>query len=223
MSVSGVLCLQGGRELTPPCAEMDATVLARSDGRVVVLAGAARIGSDYAGASQRTVAHYRKLGADVDVVTDPRDDAVQALDGLADGIGLIVMPGGSPGGLLDVLTTIDGGSIGRRIAELWQSGAAISGASAGAMVLCTQTVRPDGHGGIAAGLGFVDGIAVPHWTSGSERRWSLPDGLVWGLPECGGVIIDGDQMTAVGQGDPSVRIDQQWRRVVRGGTEPIPH
>ena len=104
MSITGVLCLQGGRELTPPCAEMDAAVLARSNGRVVVLAGAARIGSDYA-----------------------------------------------------------------------------------------------------------------------ERRWSLPDGLVWGLPECGGVIIDGDQMTAVGHGHPSVRVDGEWRRVARFGTEPLPH
>lgn len=202
---------------------MDAAVLAGSNGRVVVLAGAARIGSDYAGASQRTVAHYRGLGAEVTVVPDPREDTSTALAAMPDEIGLIVMPGGSPGGLLDVLTTIDGGSIGRRVAELWQSGAAISGASAGAMVMCTRTVRPDRDGGIAAGLGFVDGIAVPHWTPGSERRWSLPDGLVWGLPECGGVIIDGDRMAAVGQGDPSVRIDGKWRRIARSSAEPIPH
>ncbi len=223
LSVTGVLCLQGGRELTPPCAVMDATVIARSDGRIVVLACAARVGSDYAGAAARAVAHYRGLGAEVAVVPDPREDLSTALAALRDGIGLIVMPGGSPGGLLDVLTTIDGGSIGRRIAELWQSGAAISGASAGAMVMCTRTVRPDRDSGIAAGLGFVDGIAVPHWTPGSERRWSLPDALVWGLPECGGVIIDGDQMTAVGQGHPSVRVDSEWHRVARSDTEPIPH
>lgn len=223
LSVTGVLCLQGGRELSPPCTVMDASVLARSDGRVVVLAGAAGIGSDYAGSSARAVAHYRGLGAEVAVVPDPREDISTASAALSDGIGLIVMPGGSPGGLLDVLTTIDGGSIGRRIAELWQSGAAISGASAGAMVMCTQTVRPGRDSGIAAaGLGFVDGIAVPHWTPGSERRWSLPDGLVWGLPECGGVIIDGDQMTAVGQGHPSVRVGNEWHRITRDGTEPVP-
>jgi len=221
-SVIGALCLQGGRELTPACDVMDTTVLARSDGQVVVLAGAARVGSDYAGASARAVAHYRRLGAQVAVMPDPREDVSAALAALRDGIGLLVMPGGSPGGLLDVLTTIDGGFIGRRIAELWQSGAAISGASAGAMVMCTQTVRPDRDSGIAAGLGFVDGIAVPHWTPGSERRWSLPDGLVWGLPECGGVIISDGQMTAVGQGHPSVRVDSEWHRITRDGTEPIP-
>ena len=222
MAVSGVLCLQGGRELTPSCEEMDAAVIARSDGQVVVLAGAARVGSDYAGASSRAVAHYGKLGVEVAVVPDPRTDAIEALAALRDGIGLVVMPGGSPGGLLDVLTAIDGGSIGRRVAELWQSGTAVSGASAGAMVMCAQTVRPDRDGGVAAGLGFVAGLAVPHWAPGSDRRWSLPEGLVWGLPECGGVIVAGEQMTAVGQGHPSIRVGNEWHRITRDDTEPVP-
>ena len=132
------------------------------------------------------------------------------------------MPGGSPGGLLDVLTTIGDGSIGARVVELWRSGASISGASAGAMVMCAQTARPDSDGNLADGLGLVDGLAIPHWTLGSERRWALPDGLVWGLPECGGVLVDGDQMTAVGQGEPSVRVADEWRRITRTNTEPVP-
>ena len=147
----GVLCLQGGRELTPPCEEMDRSVLERSDGNAVVLAGAARPGSDYAGASARTVAHYRTLGATVSVVPDPRDDSSKALDALTDDVGLIVMPGGSPGGLLDVLSVVDGGSIGRRLVELWRAGTAISGASAGAMVMCASTATPDRSGGDGGG------------------------------------------------------------------------
>ena len=47
-STSGPICLQGGRELTPPCDDMDRLVLERCSGTVVVLAGAARPGSDYA-------------------------------------------------------------------------------------------------------------------------------------------------------------------------------
>ncbi len=218
----GVLCLQGGRELTPPCEKMDAAVLARASSRVIVIAGAARVGSDYAGASARTVAHYRRLGVEVSVVPDPREHPNGALAALTDDVGLIVMPGGSPGGLLDVLTVVDGGSIGTRLIELWNSGAAISGASAGAMVMCAVTMRPDRNGGVANGLGLVNGIAVPHWTPGSERRWDLPDALVWGLPECGGVLIDGDQMTAVGQGEPSIRLANEWRSITRTGAEPVP-
>ncbi len=221
---TGLICLQGGRELTPPCDDMDRTVLDRCDGTVVVLAGAARPGSDYAAASARTVAHYRRLGVDVEVVPDPRDDRAGALAALDDRVGLIVLPGGSPGGLLDVLTDHPphGETIARRIIELRSGGTAISGASAGAMVLCEQTATPDRSGGLEPGLGLVPGVAIPHWSPGSERRWSLPDTLLWGLPECGGVLIDGASMIGVGQGSASIRIAGSWNAIDRRMPEPIP-
>jgi peptidase E len=218
----GALCLQGGRELTPACEEMDRAVLEHTSGSTVVFAGAARPGSDYAGASARTVAHYRGLGVDVAVVADPRTDASQALDALADGTGLIVMPGGSPGGLLDALMVVDGGSIGRRLVELWRSGTAISGASAGAMVMCARSATPDRSNGDARGLGLVAGMAVPHWSRGSERRWGLDASPLWGLPECGGALVVGDRVTAVGHGEPSIRVDGAWHPLSRSGTDPAP-
>ncbi len=221
---AGVICLQGGRELTPPCDEMDRTVLERCRGTVVVIAGAARRGSDYAGASARTVAHYGRLGAEVHVVTDPRDDHVAALSALDDGIGLIVLPGGSPAELLDVLNDRPPGSdssIAERLVALWSAGAAVSGASAGAMVLCAQTATPGRSGGLAIGLGLVPGVAIPHWTPGAERRWALPDALWWGLPECGGVLIDGDSMIGVGHGSASVARNGSWHAIDRRHPEPL--
>ena len=222
----GVLCLQGGRELTSACIDMDRAVLERCDGAVAILAGAARPGSDYVGASARTVEYYRGLGAEVVVVPDPRSDPGRARVALTDDVGLIVMPGGAPGGLLDVLTIVDGGSIGARIVELWLSGAGMSGASAGAMVMCTRTAIPDrraGAGnGIADGLGLVAGMAVPHWSPGFESRWEIPESTVWGLPECGGVVLQDDRMSAVGQGTPSIRISDAWHAVTRVGTEELP-
>ncbi|HUV17669.1 MAG TPA: Type 1 glutamine amidotransferase-like domain-containing protein [Ilumatobacteraceae bacterium] len=221
---NGAICLQGGRELTPRCDEMDRAVLERCSGAVVVLAGAARPGSDYAGASARTVAHYRRLGVTVEVVPDPRDDHAAALAALGDGTGLIVLPGGSPGGLLDVLTTRPAGSptIAERLVALWSAGTAISGASAGAMVLCAHTATPDRSAGLADGLDLVPGVAIPHWSPGAERRWSLPDTLLWGLPECGGVLIDGGSMIAVGQGVASVRAGAAWTTIDRRTPEPLP-
>lgn len=221
-SATGALCLQGGRELTPQCRDMDRAVLERSHGTVVVLAGAARPGSDYAGASARTVSYYRTLGVAVDVAPDPRDGAAKTLDTFTDGVGLIVLPGGAPGGLLDVLMAVDGGSIGNRIVELWRSGANISGASAGAMVMCARTATPDRSEDTANGLGLVAGLAIPHWSPGSERRWPTSESLLWGLPECGGVLIEDDQMSAVGHGEPSVRVDGTWRLVGRVGGEALP-
>lgn len=220
---TGAICLQGGRELTPPCDDMDRAVLERCTGRVVVLAGAARPGSDYAGASARTVAHYGRLGADVDVIPDPRDDPDAAFDALATGIGLVVLPGGSPGGLLDVLATAaDDRTIGERLVELRSTGTVISGASAGAMVLCLHVATPDRGGSSAGGLGLVPGLAVPHWTLGSERRWSLPDVVLWGLPECGGVLIDHSGVIGVGQCAASIRLDGTWSVVDRSRPHPMP-
>jgi hypothetical protein len=220
----GAICLQGGRELTAPCDEMDRAVLDRCSGDIVVLAGAARPGSDYAGASARTVAHYRRLGAAVVVVPDPRDAHDAALAALHDEVGLVVLPGGSPGGLLDVLTDRPSGAtstIAERLVAMWEAGTVISGASAGAMVLCARTATPDRSGGLAAGLDLVAGLAIPHWSPGSEQRWSLPDSLLWGLPECGGVLIENESMTAVGQGTPSVRVEGTWRAIDRQAPEPL--
>ena len=224
MSRSGAICLQGGRELTPACDEMDRAVLERCSGAVVVLAGAARPGSDYAGASERTVTHYRRLGVEIDVVPDPRTDHAAALAALGDQTGLVVLPGGSPGGLLDVLTTGPAGAptIATRLLALWSSGTAISGASAGAMVLCARTATPDRPDGHAAGLGLVPGVAIPHWSPGSERRWSLPDTLLWGLPECGGVLIDATTMLGVGQGTASIRVAGSWTAIDRRTAQPLP-
>lgn len=221
---SGAICLQGGRELTPACDEMDRTVLERCSGTVVVLAGASRPGSDYAGASARTVAHYRRLGVTVEVVPDPRDDHPAALAALAEETGLVVLPGGSPGGLLDVLTIgpPDAPAIAERLLALWSTGTAISGASAGAMVLCSRTATPDRSGGHAMGLDLVPGMAIPHWSPGSERRWSLPDVVLWGLPECGGVLIESDSMIGLGRGAASIRIGRSWSAIDRSTPESLP-
>ena len=221
----GPICLQGGRELTSPCDAMDRAVLERCSGTVVALAGAARPGSDYAGASARTVAHYERLGAKVTVIPDPRDDHAAALDALTESIGLIVLPGGSPGALLDVLTARPDASeptIGEQLVALHERGTAVSGASAGAMVLCAETATPDRAGGLATGLDLVAGVAIPHWSLGSERRWSLPDTLLWGLPECGGVLIDDGSMIAVGQGSASIKDAGAWRAIGRRTAEPLP-
>ncbi len=212
--MAGVICLQGGREFTTECREMDAEVLRLAGpGQVAVLAGAARPGSDYAGASTRARRHYEALGAHVVVVLDPRDGVDAALDALTDDVSLIVLPGGSPQSLREVLS----GPIEERVVEMHAGGAAISGASAGAMVLCSRMVQPGGRANAVDGLGLVDGLALPHWTAGSDRGWPTPEDLdLWGLPECGGAVIGDGTVHAVGQGEPARRQNGVWRPVPRG-------
>ncbi len=206
--MSGALCLQGGREFTAECRGMDTMVLERvGPGPVAVLAGAARVGNDYDGASNRARRHYEGLGAQVVVVPDPRNDFAAALAGMNDDIALVVLPGGSPSSLRDVLS----GDLATRLGEMWRRGTAISGASAGAMVMCARMVDPN-EANVVDGLGLVPGLALPHWSPGGDRRWPIPDALdLWGLPECGGVLIDdGAEPVAVGRGDPSRRVDGDW-------------
>ncbi|MEL6891432.1 MAG: Type 1 glutamine amidotransferase-like domain-containing protein [Actinomycetota bacterium] len=226
--MAGLLCLQGGREFTADCREMDAAVLRQSDTGgvdrpVVVLAGAARVGSDYRGACERAARHYRSLGASVEIVPDPRTDLAGALASLHVDVGLVVLPGGSPASLIDVLLGSTA-AIGDRILELHADGAALSGASAGAMAMCEYCVLPERRSRrttVTHGLGLAEGVALPHWEPGTGR-WSLPDEVhLWGLPECGGVVVDVDGTTeAVGQGKPSFRMAATgWVPVIRAASD----
>lgn len=215
--MSGVICLQGGHEFEPDCVDIDTDVLGRvDDGPVAVLAGAARIGDDYAKASQRATRYYEGLGRDVITITDPRVDRRAALEQLDGDIALVVLPGGSPTNLLEALD----GEVGELIIGLVEQGTGISGASAGAMVLCETVVRPAASGGpdVVEGLGLVEGLALPHWTRRETRNWPVPDGVVrWGLPECGGVIFPerGADPIASGFGEPSRHADGEWTAISR--------
>lgn len=218
--MAGVICLQGGREFTVDCREMDAEVLQLAGtGHVAIIAGAARPGSDYSGASERARQHYAALGGDVAVVPDPRESVDAAVNAMTDDVSLIVLPGGSPATLREVLS----GRVQARLIEMHTAGASISGASAGAMVLCSHMVRPGRQADIIDGLGLVMGLALPHWTPNTRRGWPVPDDLdLWGLPECGGVVLIDGIAHSVGRGKPSIRRNGKWHPV-RGestGTQP---
>ena len=98
---------------------------------------------------------------------------------------------------------------------------ALSGSSAGAMVLCATTVLPDvAEHPLVPGLGVVpDALVVPHFAG--SLRWIEPgqDGprLVLGLPECSGVIIaDGEDTLAVGARSTTI-FEDGAKRVVPVG------
>lgn len=202
--VAGAVCLQGGREFGASCRDIDTAVLRRTPvGPVVVLAGAARQGSDYRTAARNGARHYGQLGGDEAVVApDPRDDLDGCLAAL-ERAALVVLPGGSPSGLLAVLTELDGGSVGDAVRAAHDRGATLSGASAGAMVLCAHTWRPDRGGDVVPGMGLVPGLALPHFDPGRARDVPVDEDVPrWGLPECGGVIVEDGQVVAAGQGTP---------------------
>lgn len=213
---------------------MDAHVLQRAtrssvQPRVVVTALAGAPGHDARTAEAHGVAYYRALGADAVAAPDARADPDGALEvlGPAD---LVVLPGGSPSRLLDALHDTP---VGGWLVEAARAGTAVSGSSAGAMVLCAWTVLPDRRGPrgpvVVPGLGVVPGVVVvPHWHGGDERETSwlaaiddvVPEDVeILGLPEESGVLRDGGVFRAVGP--TSARLVRQ-RRDLRADSSWVP-
>jgi hypothetical protein len=213
--MADVVCLQGGAEFSPACATMDRAVLALVSGPVVVLPSAAAQGRDYAQAGANASAYYAGLGASVTVAPDPREDLLGAVEAIR-AAGLVVLPGGSPARLVEALVET---ALGAAVA----GAPAVSGASAGAMVLCATTVLPDvADHPLVPGCGVVpDALVVPHYAG--SLRWIEPGQLadhgprlVLALPECSGLILADGVFTAVGARATTV-YDKGVRRVVQVG------
>ena len=208
--MTGVVCLQGGAEFGPDCREMDAELLRRAGGPVVVTALAGAVGREYRTANDNGVRHFRALGAtDVVAAPDVREDPAAALEVLRRAR-LLVLPGGSPSRLLQALQT---SGVDRVVTDLLAAGGVVSGSSAGAMVLCGWTVLPDRPGpAVERGLGVVPGVLVlPHWSGDGRADWlravdaAVPPGVeVLGITEQSGVLVEGSRFTAVGRAATSL-------------------
>lgn len=198
--------MQGGAEFGPLCRSMDADLLRRAGGPVVVTALAGTPGRDYRTASENGVRHFRALGArDVSAAPDAREDPAGALAALRRAR-LVVLPGGSPSRLLEALRAT---GVDRVLTALLADGGVVSGSSAGAMVLGGWTVLPDRRGAsgpvVEPGLGVLPRLlVVPHW-SGGRADWldavaaTVPaDVVVLGIPEQSGVLVADGTLTATG-------------------------
>ncbi len=194
---------------------MDAELVGRCPGPVVISALAGAPGQEYRTANGNGVAHFRAAGAaDVVAAPDVRVDRAAGLEVLSTAR-LLVLPGGSPSRLLIALQSTP---VGQVVADLLAAGGLVMGSSAGAMVLCAWTVLPDRRGpdgpAVVPGLGVVpDLVVVPHWNGGSSRAdWvravqaTVPAGTcVLGIPEESGVLVEptgptgGRTVTALGQ------------------------
>ncbi|MCW2714556.1 MAG: cyanophycinase [Frankiales bacterium] len=182
---------------------MDADLLVRAGGRVVVTALAGRPGHDYRTATANGVRHFRELGGrDVMGAPDVREQPEEALAALR-AARLLVLPGGSPARLLAVLQDT---AVGECVSDLLVDDGVVLGASAGAMVLCDWLVLPDRGMAVVRGLGLVpDTLVVPHWAGGRDDwleaiEGSVPSEVdVLGVPEESGVLVRAAELTAVGR------------------------
>jgi peptidase E len=203
----GLICLQGGNEFAEACRAMDAFLLdAAGGGPVAVLPLASNLGREYDSTAADAVRHFTALGAAQVVVADPR----RPLDALTEAR-LVVLPGGSPTRLRDAVR-------GTPLHDALRAAAAdddtvLMGSSAGAMLLCGWTVLPERGIKAAEGLGIVDDFAViphyarprPDWENALRGKADL-----LGIPECSGVLIDGENVTAMGA-EPTTLISDEGR------------
>jgi len=211
------VCLQGGREFAAGCRDMDAELVRRAAGPVVVTALAGAPGREYRTANDNGVAHYRFVGAaDAVGAPDVREDRAAALEVLATAR-LLVLPGGSPSRLLSALQSTP---VGQLVLDLLADGGVVMGSSAGAMVLCAWTVLPDRRGphgpAVQAGLGAVpDTLVLPHWSGrpgGSDWLQAVeatvpPATTVLGLPEQSGVFVQAGELDQAGMLDQAEVLD----------------
>ncbi len=204
----GPLLLQGGAEMQPGCRETDSAFLALADdGPLVVLLGAASPGADHDRSSDRALRYYEQLvpGREVVVAPHPEDDLERCVS-VVRRAAVVVMPGGSPSRLLAGLRA-DGSRLGDLLTERRRAGLALSGSSAGAMVMCARTALPDRRSGagpaVVDGLALVPGLALVHDSGRGDGGWRDPVdplGIRWGLPEQGGLLVVADSVRAVGRG-----------------------
>ena len=234
---TGVRCLQGGAEFSDACRGMDTLVLERSPGGpVVILAAAVDPGAGYEAAGTNALRYYRSLGVDdVHVAPDPRADR-DAAAALVEQAALLVLPGGSPHRLLDALCGDDGGqsALGRLVVRRNADGMALSGASAGAMVLARHCLLPGRRFTVRPGLGLTPGAVLPHYSSGDDdadsawvggwagraRDLAGPEAVLLGLPECSGLLFGGTRVQAVGAAASTILSGAHERRVEPGEVLP---
>ena len=215
--MSGMLMLSGGFEHTDPHMTADRVLLdslETSSPRVAVVpaASSARKQPTVATVAKR---YWSQLGVAVDVVTV--DPTGQHTDGAASvdpppairEADLIVLTGGNPTRLVATTAT----TLWPHIAERWRKGAAVSGSSAGAMVLCDwrQQVTPPRPLRVVRAFGMVRGCAAaPHFNRPVVRRWTIaasrvhPHLTILGVEECTALLGRDRQFTVYGTGAVTV-------------------
>lgn len=198
--MSGTLLLSGGHEHMLPSHTIDRALLATLGTRSPRIAVVPATSSARKRPAERmgAVRHWSQLGATVDaadVAADPDDGRMPALLRDAD---VIVLTGGHPTRLATATAT----AWWPHVVTRWHQGAALSGSSAGAMVLCEwrQQLASPHPLRLVRGFGLLPACAAaPHFNRAVVRRWTMaasrtrPDVTILGLDERTAIIGgDGD-------------------------------
>lgn len=207
----GPIGLLGGMEHHEPTMPLDRRILDEVGvfAPEVVILPVAAFRRQSGATGSLALQQWTKLGAHARVVLPRSGDDAVALEAvsMAD---VIVLPGGVPNRLVSGL---EGTSILDRIIERWESGAAITGSSAGAIGLFESRLNlyPPNPFRLIPALGLLAGyVAAPHFDRLRVARWYRPilqrlgDVGVIGLDESTGIVGRDGSMEVMGVGSVTI-------------------
>ena len=157
-------------------------------------------------------AHWTSLGARARVVIPSSENDQSALEVVRDA-DVIVLPGGVPNRLVNALR---GTPILQMIIARWESGAGVTGSSAGAIDLFERRLNlyPPDPFHLIPGFGLLQGFVVaPHFDRLRVRSWFSPflkrmGGLaVLGIDESTGLVGRDGRMHVLGTGSVTIATD----------------
>jgi cyanophycinase-like exopeptidase len=203
----GPLLLSGGRDHTRTSVAIDRALLACLDTATprVLVVPAASSGRTRSAAEIRALHHWSRLGAEVHLLTVDGDTAATDPPATLGAADLIVLTGGrhTRSGMTTAM------ALWPHIEERWRQGAALSGSSVGATVLCGWR-RQVGDGyplRFVRSTGVVpDAAAAPHFNRPVVRRWTLaasraqPYLTIVGLDERTAIVGHAGRYTVHGAG-----------------------
>jgi cyanophycinase-like exopeptidase len=233
ISTNGPIALLGGgehRDGTRPIDRwlMEATGASKVKVAVLPVASSARKMPSTAALAR---SYWRSLGAAVSFVVPEPGRQVSTIDGLDDP-DIIVLTGGFPDRLISSLGI---SPLWDRVLALWQTGAALTGSSAGSMAMFDWRLRllPPRPFELIPGLGPLSGyVSLPHYdryVAAHPRRQAWLHRLAHGFRGHG--IVGIDEATALagrsgdyhvlGRGAVTVLEDHRWTTHPSGARVPL--
>ncbi|MEK6207428.1 MAG: Type 1 glutamine amidotransferase-like domain-containing protein [Chloroflexota bacterium] len=234
----GPLILVGSGEFTPAMDELDAEILdglAKPRPRVAIVPTASGLEDTPASWAEFGKTHFSALGAEVvPVMVLRRDDARERrwIDALQD-VDWVYFSGGRPQHAINVLA---GTPFWDEVVRRHRSGAALAGASAGAMMLGEKSYAPDDFDAaglpqsvsIRDGLGVLGGhFVIPHFDLLAQfpperiQAWikAWPVGFRGlGIDEDTAVVEGADGWTVRGRGRAVTMTSFEWQEVHASGS-----
>lgn len=233
MNTVGPIALIGGREHRDVAEPIDRWLLDNvGHDRVRVTVVPAASGAHSLPPTAALARNYwTALGAQVSIALPDRDSWERSLAALEDP-DIVVLTGGVPD---RVIGSLAASPVWDRILDLWRSGVALSGSSAGSMSLFEWRLRltPPHPFALIPGLGPLSGyVSVPHFDRyvGARRgRRRLVERVVagfgglglLGLDEGTGIVGWDGRYTVLGAGGVTILDADGWQTYSVGGVVPL--